>query len=338
MSQLKENLEKILEEKELKIISENIKSGIQIFGVNGKNTIVDTEDANAQANNLLQGKTAYVNGQKIEGTLNPDDGIYHLIDGILYNDFLEGRKVVITNYFGSLEFTFGHLCYTIGYMDNKEAQFSISKMTNIDYTGKLKNGTIKVTYYDKNSSELYSVNFDIPNIPEQGLTQSIALVSVQDDDNTFGENLVKNAVYFTVDFEEFEKEMSGIDTTDATATEDKILEGYTAYANGEKIEGTIEIINYDYPTSKDQITTNDEFPGVLFLTNVKDKYFNDNSTVIVPEDILSEHYEVTPDKILEGETIMGVQGSVKPYVDPETTDDYLECLKLSNKILTGNEN
>jgi hypothetical protein len=49
--------------------------------------------------------------------------------------------------------------------------------------------------------------------------------------------------------------IGGIDTTDATATPEKILDGYTAYVNNEKIEGTIpkytgESENAEIKTSK----------------------------------------------------------------------------------------
>ena len=71
MSDLQTNLEQILQEKEQKIIPENIKSGVQIFDIVGTygGSGIDTSDADATANDILVNKTAYVNGQKITGTL-----------------------------------------------------------------------------------------------------------------------------------------------------------------------------------------------------------------------------------------------------------------------------
>lgn len=64
------------------LISANIKAGITIFGVSGKTTVVDTEAANAIAAMLIVGRTAYVNGQLITGTmLNRSTGDY-VADGI----------------------------------------------------------------------------------------------------------------------------------------------------------------------------------------------------------------------------------------------------------------
>lgn len=51
-----------------KITAGNIKKGVTILGVTG-DTCVDTSDANAVANDMFRGKTAYVNGNKISGTL-----------------------------------------------------------------------------------------------------------------------------------------------------------------------------------------------------------------------------------------------------------------------------
>lgn len=70
MSQLKDNLDQILQEKETKIIPENIKSGVQIFNITGAlETGIDTSDANATLLDIAENKTAYVNGEKIIGTL-----------------------------------------------------------------------------------------------------------------------------------------------------------------------------------------------------------------------------------------------------------------------------
>ncbi len=47
----------------------NIKKGTSIFGVAGTLEILDTSDADATVDDLLSGKTAYVNGNKITGTM-----------------------------------------------------------------------------------------------------------------------------------------------------------------------------------------------------------------------------------------------------------------------------
>lgn len=50
---------------------ENIKSGVEILGVTGTYSSggTDTSDANATSGDILENKTAYVNGQKLTGTL-----------------------------------------------------------------------------------------------------------------------------------------------------------------------------------------------------------------------------------------------------------------------------
>lgn len=51
-----------------KIIAGNIKANVTILGQQGKASVVDTDDADANASEILSGKTAYVNGTKITGT------------------------------------------------------------------------------------------------------------------------------------------------------------------------------------------------------------------------------------------------------------------------------
>lgn len=70
MDELVKKLEQLKKEKDEKIIPENIKKGITIFGVNGNlesNNSLDTSDATASINDIIEGKTAYVNGEKISG-------------------------------------------------------------------------------------------------------------------------------------------------------------------------------------------------------------------------------------------------------------------------------
>lgn len=51
------------------LVSGNIRSGASIFGVSGSPSVVDTSSANAVASNIASGRTAYVNGSKITGTV-----------------------------------------------------------------------------------------------------------------------------------------------------------------------------------------------------------------------------------------------------------------------------
>ena len=58
------------------IQSENIRAGTNILGVEGKETVVDTEDATAMAENILEGQTAYIKGEKIDGSIETYDGSF----------------------------------------------------------------------------------------------------------------------------------------------------------------------------------------------------------------------------------------------------------------------
>jgi len=51
------------------LVTGNIRAGINIFGVAGKTSVVDTADATAVAANILAGVNAYINGVKTTGTM-----------------------------------------------------------------------------------------------------------------------------------------------------------------------------------------------------------------------------------------------------------------------------
>lgn len=56
-------------------VSPNIKAGVNIFGISGKSSVVETSDANAVAADLLSGKNAYVNGAKIHGAMGNNGAV-----------------------------------------------------------------------------------------------------------------------------------------------------------------------------------------------------------------------------------------------------------------------
>jgi hypothetical protein len=60
---------RISSEEQDKLVSGNIKAGVTVLGVSGKSSVVDTGDATAAAGTIINGKTAYVNGTKVTGSL-----------------------------------------------------------------------------------------------------------------------------------------------------------------------------------------------------------------------------------------------------------------------------
>ena len=86
MATLNENLQEILTEKQVKIIPENIKKDIQIFDVTGTLEVLDTSDATATVNDIAQDKTAYVNGEKITGTLKKLFELSYIVNDVIWTD------------------------------------------------------------------------------------------------------------------------------------------------------------------------------------------------------------------------------------------------------------
>lgn len=86
-----------------KIISGNIRSGVTILGVAGSSSVVNTSDADAVAANILDDKTAYVNGTKITGTMANNGAISLTMDGLTTTSvsiaagYTSGGTVSLTN-------------------------------------------------------------------------------------------------------------------------------------------------------------------------------------------------------------------------------------------------
>lgn len=215
-------LSKVTVSGDANLVADNIKSGVSIFGVQGTLTSLDTSDADATAENIDSGKTAYVKGQKITGTstkVNTSDA------NAVAGDIATGK----TAYVNGVKLTGTHTCPPG--LDTSDANATATDIL----TGK--------TAYVNGSKVTGTIpSVEAATITPGTLDQTISAgqyvagaQTIKGEPNLLAENIKNGVSIFGVSGT---YQSSGIDTSDATATADQILEGATAYVKGQKVTGT----------------------------------------------------------------------------------------------------
>ncbi len=79
-NELQEKLDAILEDKNTNLLPEHLKAGVTCLGIEGAMQAgIDTSDATATAQDIVSPKTAYVNGEKLTGTIQERRNTQYLI-------------------------------------------------------------------------------------------------------------------------------------------------------------------------------------------------------------------------------------------------------------------
>lgn len=220
---------------------------------------IDTSDATATPSDMAQGATAYVNGEKIEGTLSElkaDDQLvaeytyyqkmnsfapYEFVAPIIKDTIL--RKDSLINV-GVPSEDFGTATKT---KVLSGATFTSSEGMNL--TGTIPSQNAKTVTPKKSIQTAIAAGtyasgaVTVAAIPDEYITTTDADATAADiaKDKTAYVNGVK-----VIGTHECTSggTSGGIDTSDATATAEDIVKDKTAYVNGEKVTGTMEVCSY----------------------------------------------------------------------------------------------
>lgn len=231
-----------------------------------------TMDADAEAQDIINNKTAYVNGKKVTGNLDKANLLdiqvdeNNVFDKSTNNFYIEGAEIAS--------------------IDNERRW--IDNQTFADIT--------------------------------------IPMSILRDQNNVTADKIAQGQTILGV---------AGTYTSDANATTDKIVQGYSAYVNGEKIDGTI----YDFYSAMvvpDEIITDedDSFtfvykPNQPISMTQQDAHLD----IQVSSDQIAAGIDLKPESIAADQTVLGVQGNrkeVKTFGSIEETYDKITATTSNN--------
>ena len=213
---------------------------------------VDTSDATATASDIAEGATAYVKGEKVTGTIQKASTVYNLgvpeVQAAKINDTrirlemptLAGPYIVDRGVTVRVGINSDKISNVLGDATPGDVASGKTFSAGGGFTmvGTATAGTPSLQ--EKSVAPTESSQNVTPDAGYDGLSK-VTVGAIQTETKTVTANgtvMPSSGKYLkqvTVNVPS-----SGIDTSDATATAGKILQGATAYVKGEKVTGTIE--------------------------------------------------------------------------------------------------
>lgn len=235
-------------------------TGMQITGTRPATSGTDTSDATATAGEILSGKTAYVDGCKVTGTMTNKGKItanlvpgqtytipegYHsgegTVTGVSYRKAISYTKTLASGSNDIASYVLPEADYAISVFVKPYSYKSTATIGILcsELDKKADDGTLSYTKWDVGngifnqtaegtklkSIHLYAGTDDMPSIKVTATASAEVLAEVGVYISRVGGNAALT--------------VNGTDTSDATATAANILSGKTAYVDGAKLTGTM---------------------------------------------------------------------------------------------------
>ena len=354
---------------------DKIKRGETILNVEGNvQEGIDTSNANAVETDILSGKTAYVDGNKITGTITSKEAQTYIPSSseqiIDAGQYLSGTQTISAVPIEEKTITPSALSQEITPTENKFlSKVTVSGDANLT-AGNIKSGVTIFGVEGSYTSDANAMAEDIAMnktayINGQKITGTLPLFpnsrtftvdnagvadNIEDSElefttiNTAKQILDSNLnMKFSAPYSDIvtaigltaDKLISGntilgiegtattgIDTSDATATADDIVVNKTAYANGQKITGTIPTATTITEDGSVQLESDGRFRASATVPN--DIYLHSDITprmiwLNLTKSQVAETIGLTADKIVSGNTILDVAGTA-PITGTDTSD------------------
>lgn len=204
-------------------------AGLKVTGTHVFSGGIDTSDATATATDILSGKTAYVNGSKVTGSISSKSAAS-------YTPGTADQTISSGQYLSGAQTIKGDSNLVAGNIKSGVSIFGV--------TGTHEGGSATPTLQSKTVTPSESQQTISPDIGYDGLS-SVTVDAIPDTyvhpSGTL--SITANGTHDVTNYASAEVNVpvDGIDTSDATATASDIAKDKTAYVNGEKITGTVTV-------------------------------------------------------------------------------------------------
>ena len=305
----------IVSAEQAKIIPENIKSGVSILGVAGSHSgSADTVDATASADYILSGQTAYVNGEKLTGTMVNNGAVsgtiskasdsyaipkgYHDGNGSVSIASAEQAKIISENIKSGVSIL-GVTGSHFGGTDTSDATASAADILSGQTAyavGEKLTGTMANRGAVSGTISTVSDSYSIPAGYHDG-SGSVSIASAEQA-KIIPENIKSGVSILGV----AGSHSGTADTFDATASAADILSGQTAYVAGEKLTGTM--------ANNGSVTETIATKSGIYT--VPAGYHDGSGSVSIAS---GEQAKIIPENIKSGVSILGVTGTLGAAFD-----------------------